>query len=158
MYWSGGVEAVQKRLQLLSKVLGTLPDPQCHRPPVATTSVMEMPREEPHDYCPFPAHKVHLLKQEVLWYQRKILSSLVLYYQHDTNTLRQQYHKVIGEWCMDMVKRQVYQATGTLMIKIVAKSVRIDNAMDNIKDSYGPVYYTRVYNSEDCCAFHISAV
>lgn len=134
MYWSGGVKAVQKRLQLLAKVLGTLPDSQHLWPPVATTTVMEMSREELHSYRHLPSHKVRLLKQEVLWYQRKILGSLVLYYQHDTNTLGQQYHKLIGQWSMDMVKRQVYHATGTLMIRTEAKNIKIYNTINDSHD------------------------
>lgn len=135
MYWSGGVEAVKKRLQLLVKVLRTLPDPQNLRSPVATVTVREMPQEEPHDYRHLPTHKVQLLKQEVLWYQRKILHSLVLYYQHDSNTLGQQYYTLIGQWCMDLVKRQVYQATVTLMNRIEAKNIQMYNTIDNFYDS-----------------------
>ncbi|KAK3857773.1 hypothetical protein Pcinc_035991 [Petrolisthes cinctipes] len=94
VYWSGGFEAVQQRLQLLADVLGTLPDPQHLQPPAAIT-MRETSQGELHNYHYLLSHKAPLLNQEVLWYQEKILGSLVSYYQHDTNTLGQQYHKLI---------------------------------------------------------------
>ncbi|KAK4312282.1 hypothetical protein Pmani_016275 [Petrolisthes manimaculis] len=133
VYWSGGFEAVQQRLQLLVEVLRTLPDPQHLQPPAAIT-MRETSQGEQLNFRNLLAHKAQLLNQEVLWFQEKILGSLVSYYQHDTNTLGQQYHKLIGILEQAWTRMEAWTTDREEVTKL--SRVVVEAVMADVKVSY----------------------